>query len=239
MSRKILGIIAIGLLFNACVVSKKKYEALLSEKTQISKELNNTEKENMSLQKELSQAIGDFEKMKYDFSKSNALKSDEISDLMVQVTQLKDNTESLNEKLDETIHQFKAKEKANYEVGEELSSARTDLLKLKRDTASLQYTLKLARERNDQMQKEIMASQQKLTASGNKTLQAQKELEAQTKKMKEFEMQLVKNEQTLNEISENFIELRKALLSAKSSNQAIDPNKNKQIDKIARLLGHY
>jgi len=239
MAKKILGIIAIGILFNACVVSKKKYEALLSEKTEISKELSDKKKENKSLQKDLSQAVGDFEKMKYDFSKSNALKSDEISDLMIQITQLKDNTKNLNEKLDETINQFKAKEKANYEVGEELTAARSSLLKLKRDTASLQYTLKLARERNDQMQKEIMTTQQKLTASGNKSLQMQKDLEAQTKKMKQFEMQLVKNEQKLSEISDNFIALRKALLSAKSSNKPIDPNKSKQIDKIARLLGHY
>lgn len=239
MPKKILGIVAISLLIHGCVVSKKKYEALLSEKNHVSNELKEKKKENKNLQEDLNQALDDFQKMKYDFSKSDALKSDEVSDLMIQVTKLKDDTENLNTKLKETLSKFKAKEKANYRVGEELTAAKSELILLKKDTASLQYTLKLARERNDQMQKEIMANQQKLTTAGNKSLKLQKEIEAQTQKMKEFEMQLVKNEQKMNEISKHFIELRKTLLSAKSENKPIDPNKNQQIDKIARLLGHY
>jgi molecular chaperone GrpE (heat shock protein) len=64
-------------------------------------------------------------------------------------------------------------------------------------------------------------------------------LEKAQSKMALLENQLMEKTRILLNVSEAFIELRKELLSAKSNGQPIDPNQNKNMDKVARLLGHY
>lgn len=239
MTRIFFVITALVLSLSSCVVSKKKYDALLSENGQLSKDLDKKTTEGEKLQVNLERAISEYEGMKNDFGKSNALKTDEISDLMIMVTQLKDESERLNTKLEETVGKFKAKEVDSYMANEELTQTTKTVNNLKRDTASLNYSLQLAKQRNKMLQEELRTSQEKVSASGIKRVEIQKELDAKSAQLKSMERQLVKGQQNMSEVSKAFIELRKEMLKSKTNNTIIDPNKNKQVDKVARLLGHY
>lgn len=239
MIKNIFILLAISLTLNSCIVSKKKYESLMLEKNELADELTKKKKENKALQSDLNQAIDDFEEIKTDFGKSNSLRSDEIADLMIKVTQLEDESAELNQKLKETLGKFKAKEKAGYLAEEELKETLQTITTLKRDTANLQYSIKMAKQRSEALQEELVATKTKLTESNSKKYELSKAVEAQATEVKGMEQKLVKSQQNLTEISDAFIELRKELLSAKSNNKVIDPNQNKYINRIAKLLGHY
>ncbi|MBR8538117.1 hypothetical protein KDU71_21280 [Carboxylicivirga sediminis] len=239
MTRITLLLTALVLSLSSCVVSKKKYEALLLEKNQIADDLDKKSAESKQLKVNLENAIADYESMKNDFGKSNALKTDEISDLMIMVTQLKDESEQLNQKLSETVSKFKAKEADSYMANEELDKTIKAVNTLKRDTASLNYSLQLAKQRNKMLQDELKTSQEKASTSGLQRIELQKQVDKQTAQLKDMEKQLIKSQQNMSEVSSAFIELRKAMLKANSSNTAIDPNKSKEVDKVAKLLGHY
>lgn len=239
MLKNILVFAALSVVFSSCIVSKKKYDALLLEKNELSTLLNDKKQENKALKSDLNQAVKDFESLKSDFNKSNALRSDEIADLMVKVTQLEDKSSELNTKLKETIGKFKATEKANYQADEELKNTLIALAALKRDTASLHYSINMAKQRSSSIQNELTKTKNKLRELNTGKYELNKALDAQTLKVKSMEQKLIKSQQNLSEISNTFIELRKELLTAKSKNQAIDPNKNNYINRIAKLLGHY
>jgi chromosome segregation ATPase len=239
MTKVLFVLTALVLSLSSCVVSKKKYDALLLENSKLEKNLDKKTAESQKLQVNLENAISDYESMKDDFGKSNALKTDEISDLMIMVTQLKDESEELSSKLDETMKNFKAKEADSYLANEELTQTMRTVNTLQRDTASLNYSLQLAKQRNKMLQEELKQSQEKASASGLKRVEIQKQLDAQSVQLKDMERQLVKSQQNMSEVSKAFIELRKEMLKAKSSNKPIDPNKSKQVDKVAKLLGHY
>ncbi|MCG8581251.1 MAG: hypothetical protein MI866_15120 [Bacteroidales bacterium] len=239
MTRVIFVLTALVLSLSSCVVSKKKYDALLLENSKLEDNLEEKTAESKQLQVNLENAISDYESMKNDFGKSNALKTDEISDLMIMVTQLKDESEELSSKLNETMKNFKAKEADSYLANEELNQTMRTVNVLKRDTASLNYSLQLAKQRNKMLQDELKQSQEKANESGLKRVEIQKQLDTQSAQLKDMERQLVKSQQNMSEVSNAFIELRKEMLKAKSSNKAIDPNKSKQVDKVAKLLGHY
>nr|WP_321451018.1 hypothetical protein [uncultured Carboxylicivirga sp.] len=239
MIKNIFILLAVGILFNSCVVSKKKYDSLLFEKNDLADQLTEQKKENKELQGDLNQAIKDFEEVKTDFGNSNSLRSDEIADLMIKVTQLEDESTELNQKLKETLGKFKAKEKAGYLAEEELKETLQAITALKRDTASLQYTIKMAKQRSETLQQELATTKTKLSDSNSKRYELSKTVEAQTTEVKNMEKRLIKSQQNLSEISDAFIALRKELLTAKSNNKAIDPNQDKYINKIAKLLGHY
>ncbi|MBK3519217.1 hypothetical protein [Carboxylicivirga marina] len=239
MTKVLFVLTALVLTLSSCVVSKKKYDALLLENSHLEDNLDKKTAESEKLQVNLEQAISDYETMRNDYGKSNALKTDEISDLMIMVTQLKEESENLSAKLDETVGQFKAKEADSYLANEELSQTMRTVNILKRDTASLNYSLQLAKQRNKMLQDELRASQEKASASGIKRVEIQKQLDTQSAQLKDMERQLVKSQQNMSEVSKAFVELRKQLLKAKSSNKPIDPNKSKEVDKVAKLLGHY
>ena len=239
MTRIFLVLTTLVLSLSSCVVSKKKYDALLSENNHLSQNLSKKKAESEKLQVNLKRAVSDYEKMKNDFGKSNALKTDEISDLMIVVTQLKDESKKLNIKLEETIGKFKAKEADSYSANEELTQTAKKVSALKRDTASLNYSLQLAKRRNKMLQDEVRSSQEKASANGIKRVEIQKQLDTQSVQLKEMERQLVKSQQNMSEVSKAFIELRKEMLKAKTNKQILDPNKSKQVDKVAKLLGHY
>ena len=239
MTRVIFALLALTLSLSSCVVAKKKYDAALLENERLEKKLNSQIAESKELKSNLDQTISDYESMKKDFGKSNALKTDEISDLMIMVTKLKDESESLNTKLEETIGKFKAKAAASYHANEELEKTIKAVAALKRDTASLNYSFQLAKKRNKLLQDELRSSQEKANVSGLKRVEIQKQLDKQTAQLSEMERKLIKSQQNISEISKAFIELRKEMLKAKTNNKTLDPNKSKQVDKVAKLLGHY
>ncbi|MGQ1787212.1 MULTISPECIES: hypothetical protein [unclassified Saccharicrinis] len=228
-----------AIILNSCVVSKKKYEACMAAKSRLSKELSTTQKENKSLQTRIKTNISDFESMKNEMHLSNAVKSDEISDLLVKVTQLTDANNELENKLSQTVTLYKSQQQTSMSVADELKKLRKDNMKLKRDTASIRYALKLSKERFAKLESDLTAHKNKYNSVSNSNRQLTKEMEVNKQKLISFEQQLVRNKQKMETISTSLIELRKEMLSAKSSNKVIDPNKNKHIDKMAKELGHY
>ncbi|WP_066631826.1 coiled-coil domain-containing protein [Labilibacter marinus] len=227
------------ILLNGCIVSKKKYEACLADKAKLSKKLSAANKENKALNSRIETNISDFEKMKNELHLSNAVKSDEMSDLLVKVTQLSDDNTALENKLNETIKLYKSSKQSSASATEELKNLRTDNIKLKRDTASIKYALSLSKERFTQLEGELETQKSKYNKLSADKTKLSKAADINKQKLASFEQQLVRNKEKMETISSSLIELRKEMLSAKSTKKVIDPNKNKHIDKMARELGHY
>ncbi len=232
-------IILLAILLSSCVVSKKKYEACLLEKDALNQELKEALKTNDQLESNLKSNISEFEKMKNELHLSNAVKSDEMSDLLIKVTQLTDENNNLSDKLAETLKLYKTQKQTSASTTQDLKELRTANIKLKRDTASVKYALKLANERYAKLESELRAQKVKLNELRLQNKSLSDEAETQKQMRASFEQQLVSNKEKLEVISTELIELRKEMLSAKSAKKVIDPNKNKHIDKMAKTLGHY
>ena len=239
MLHKIFLLIIPVFLLSGCVVSKKKYEALLSEKNSISDQLKDKKAENKKLESDLKSAVADYEDMKYKLSRSNAIKSDDISDIMIQATALQDKVDELTTELNKIKSDLKYNKSSYQKTSEDLQKTKTQLLSLQKDTAGLHYSIKLARDRNDMLTKELSATKQKYNDLYADYSLMQDKIGNKDIQLKSLEKQLVAQKQTIEEISKYFIKLRKQLLEAESSNKPINPNKNAYIDKIAKLLGHY
>jgi chromosome segregation ATPase len=238
--KRVLSIWLVSLfLFSGCVVSKKKYEAMVGERDFLKNELNVTIKENKSLQNDIKKAIADFEKMKYELHQSNALKSDRVAELFASSEDLKKETKALKKELEETRRRFQNQQNTSIERVNELEILRSKVAKLTGDTASLQYSLRMSKERNSKIQEELREVKERYNQTAASNAETKNEMEKMSRKINMLEGQLVEKSQSLSKISDAFIELRKQLLSAKTNGAPIDPNKNKLVDKIARLLGHY
>jgi chromosome segregation ATPase len=240
MKNRILILFSVILILTSgCIVSKKKYEAAMLENSRLNKQLTSSEKENNKLENKLEGMISEFEQMKNDLHLSNAVKSDEMSELLVKVTQLSDLNTKLQNNLDETLNLYKSQKQTSLSANNELEKLGTDIQLLRRDTASIKYALKLSKERFDQLKKEFETLKGKYDQVALDKQKATKELSINQQKLSSFEQQLIQNKEKMEDISKALIELRKDMLSAKSNNTPIDPNKNKYIDKMAQELGHY
>ncbi|SMO38450.1 hypothetical protein SAMN06265379_101410 [Saccharicrinis carchari] len=220
------------LLLSSCVVSKKKYEASLADRSKLRRELN-------SLQKALQTNISAFETMKNELHRSNALKSDEMSELFLRVTQLTDANKTLENKLSQTVTMYQSQKQTSQSTAEELKTLRANNIALKRDTASIKYALQLSKERFAKLENELNIQKNKYSKLISDKRKLTTEMEADKQKLALFEQQLVRNKEKMEAISKALIELRKEMLSSKTANTSIDPNKNKHIDRMARELGHY
>lgn len=239
MLRKIFLFIITLSIFSGCVVSKKKYEALLSEKNHLSKNLHKKTAENKKLSSDLESAVADYEKVRYSMSKSNAIKSDEVSDLMIKSTAFQEKIDELNKQLNDIQSDFKYNKQSAQKTAEQLKSAKKQLIELQRDTASLHYSIKLAKDRNEMVQKEYSESREKYNTLYSDFSKVKSEAQKTDIQLKSLEKQLISQKETMESISKAFISLRKQMLTAKSNNKPLDPNKNSDINKIAKLLGHY
>ncbi|TLX73631.1 hypothetical protein E9993_14320 [Labilibacter sediminis] len=239
MNNRIALVLISVLLFNGCIVSKKKYDASLLENANLTKELKVSQAQNKSLEQKLNNNIKEFEKMKNDLHLSNAVKSDEMSDLLIKVTELTDHNTKLKAELDESLTLYKSQKQSSISTADELKKLKTNNQKLKRDTANIKYALSLSEQRFKKLEEEFQIQKNKYVNLNSQNQKSTKELELNKRKLASFEQQLIGNKDKMEAISKAFIELRKEMLSAKSGNKAIDPNKNKHIDKIAKELGHY
>ncbi len=239
MDRKLLILILLPLLASGCLVSKKKYNAMTSQKELLAKRLSAEQAENKLLKEDLKSAIADFETMKYELHKSDALKSDKVGLLLAGSETLKDQVKELEQDLKEARRQFQYQKNNSQESESQLELLNQKIKNLSSDTANLQFTLNMTKEREQAMHQELKTTKEQYRDAAMSAAKLKTEMEQQKQKMVLLEQQLVSKAQTLQNVSESFIELRKALLSAKTSGKSIDPNNNKLVDKIARLLGHY
>lgn len=239
MKRIVLLWILLPLLASGCIVSKKKYEAMVDERDMLEQRLNKALDENKNLQGNLEKALTDFEAMKYELHESNALKSDKVAELMRESEVFKNETERLSQALEETRRRVRTQQTTSAERAKELEELRKRVSKLTSDTSRLQYALRMSEERKSKTREALTKVQDKYNAQMAALESAKSELEQSRIKLSTLEQQLVEKNQVLSGISEAFIELRKQMLSAKSNGTPIDPNQNSNVDKIARLLGHY
>lgn len=226
-------------ILSGCVVSKKKYEAMVSERNLLQNRLNDARRENKELQSDLEKAMADFETMKYELHKSNALKSDKVADLFAQSEELKEETASLKDELALIRRRYQSQQNTSIERANELQTLRKKVSDLTSDTASLHYSLEMSKERQENLRTQIRDVKERYNELAASYSGMKNELDQTSRKIEMLEGQLVDKTQSLSNISEAFIELRKQLLSAKSKGTPIDPNENKFVDKIARMLGHY
>ena len=226
-------------LLSGCVVSKKKYEAMESERNLLENQLNDARRENKNLQSDLDQSIADFESMNYELHKSNALKSDTVASLLAQSENLKETTTRLRDELALIKRRYKSQQNTSLERANELQSLRQKVTELTNDTATLRYSLEMNKERRETMSNQLKEVKEKYNDLASSYSGMKDEMEQNSRKIEMLEGQLIEKSQSLDHISDAFIELRKQMLSAKSKGTPINPNKNKNIDKIARLLGHY
>ena len=239
MKQVILVLILTSFVLSGCVVSKKKYEAMVSEKDFLEKRLAETREENRQLETKLENAISDFELMKQELHHSDALKSDKVSDLVAETEQLREEIATLEKDLADARSKYRTQQSTSIERASQLESLTSQVAQLKNDTSSLQFSLQMSKERQTKILKELREVKERYNTLAADNAQMRTELETSRQEIAMLEGQLIEKSKSLSSISEAFIELRKELLTAKSNGTAIDPNKNKTIDKIARLLGHY
>jgi chromosome segregation ATPase len=239
MKRVIPILILTSFVLSGCVVSKKKYEAMVGERDFLEKRLTETREENRQLEAKLENAIADFESMKQELHHSDALKSDKVSDLFVQTEKLSEEVTTLKKDLADARSKFRSQQSTSMERSNQLETLTSQIAQLKNDTASLQYSLRMSKERQTNAQKELRELNEKYKTLAANNTQLRTELDKSQQEIAMLEGQLTEKSQSLSNVSEEFIKLRKELLTAKSNGTAIDPNQNKTIDKIARLLGHY
>ena len=225
-------------IFSACV-SKKKYNDVLMAKDHLSKQLSDKKEENKKLSSELESALADYDNMRLKLGKSNAIKSDEVSDLIVKSSEMQATIDNLNEQLKNIMDDFNNNQQNALKTAEDLETAKKQIIQIKRDTASLHYSINLAKERNEMLNKELSEIKEKYNTLYSDFSAYKEDAQKNDIKLRSLENQLVTQKQKIEAISDAFIGLRKQLLTAKSNNEAIDPNKNAYIDKIAKLLGHY
>jgi chromosome segregation ATPase len=238
MLHKIFLLIISVFLISGCV-SKKKYVALETEKNSLAKQLNDKKAENKKLESDLKSAVADYEDMNYKLNKSNAIKSDDISDLMIKTTALQTKIDDLNAQLADIKNDYKYNKQNALKTAEELKSVKAQFASLQKDTVGLHYSLKLAKERSEMLQKELSDTKNKFNTLYTDYAALQKDIESKDIKLQSLEKQLVEQKSVMESISKNFIELRKQLLEAETKGKPINPNKNSVINKIAKLLGHY
>jgi chromosome segregation ATPase len=238
MLRKIFLLIISVLIISGCV-SKKKYVALEKNKDRIAKQLKNKEAENKKLESDLKSAVADYEDVKYKLSRSNAIKSDDISDLIGRTTSLQDKVDDLTAQLNKIKNDLNYNKNSYQKTADDLQKTKTQLMSLQKDTASLHYSIKLARERNDMLTQELSATKKKYNDLYAEYSLMQDKIDNKDIQMKTLEKQLIDQKEKIEAISKNFIGLRKQLLEAETKGKPINPNKNSTINKIAKLLGHY
>jgi len=238
MLRKLFLFIITVFILSGCV-SKKKYVALETKKNSLAKQLNDKKAENKKLEADLKSAVADYEDMKYKLSRSNAIKSDDISDLMIQTTALQTKVEDLTSQLSKIRNDLKYNKNSYQKTADNLKETKRQLLSLQKDTAGLHYSIKLARDRNDMLSQELSSVKQKYNNLYADYSQLKDDASKKDIQLKSLEKQLITQKETIESISNNFIKLRKQLLEAETNKKPINPNKNTYIDKIAKLLGHY
>jgi chromosome segregation ATPase len=158
---------------------------------------------------------------------------------MRQSTAFQEKIDELNKQLNDIQSDFKYNKQSAQKISEQLQTAKRHLIALQRDTASLRYSIKLAKERNEMVQKEYSESREKYNTLYTDYSNVKGEVQKNEVQLKSLEEQLISQKETIESISKAFISLRKQLLTAKSNNKPLDPNKSSDINKIAKLLGHY
>lgn len=230
--------IIVFLVLSGCV-SKKKYVALESLKDQYLKQSTALQKENETLKNKLESSERDFELMKQDLHYNNAKKDEDLMALNQKVKELENSFSRAQTELSRTRDLYKDQQYYNTQASNEIIRLEFAVEQLKRDTVSLNYSLKMVREKNNELQIKINERLALINEKINDNNQLKTELAGQEGKVISLEAELALQKSKLDDISEAFIELRKEMLRAKAANTIIDPSVDPNVSKIGKLLEHY
>lgn len=230
--------IIVFLTLTGCV-SKKKYVAMESLKEQYLKQSVSLQKENEKLQKMVESGERDFELMKQDLHYNNAKKDEDLMALNQKIKELENSFSRAQSELSRTRDLYKDQQYYNTQASNEIIRLEFAVEQLKRDTVSLNYSLKMVRDKNIELQQKINERVAMINDKINDNNQLKTDLLAQEKKVLQLEDELALQKKKIDDISEAFIELRKEMLRAKAANTIVDPSVDPNVSKIGKLLEHY
>lgn len=235
--RFVLPVLAIMVLMSSCV-SKKKY---LSMQDAYIAKTDSLVTVTDGLNTMLVAGEGDFEATKQDFMINDASKTDKIFSLENQLKELQSGFDEITRTLSDTESMYKATQSEKDQASYQMARMNSDLVKLRQDTVSINYALRLERRKaanlETSLEQQIEKYSTDIGAYKQDIAELKKESATSQLKAKELERQLTLKQKQIDEINDSFVELRKDLLRAKAQGEAIDPNSNANIGKIAKSIG--
>ena len=226
------------LVLNSCV-SKKKFVEMQTDRDKYKSQTSELLGENGKLKKDLTQAEVEFEMMKNELHASTAIKDDLIAELTKKVSSLETSTLNLQKRLSSTMNMFQQEQYTATQQNSSLAALELENEQLKRDTISLNYAMKLARQRMDKLNDEISLKTDRINDRNIQIGDLRSQMKVKEGEYNLLQKNLEKQKSNMSEVSQAFIELRKEMLRANTSGQAIDPNKNGTVSKISKALGQY
>ena len=227
------------ILFAGSCVSKKKYLAMETLKNQYVKQATNLQKENDGLKGDLTNAEKEFEAFNQNLRYSNSVKDGDLSKLTQKMKDMEESFNRAQSELSRTKDLYKDQRFYNTQASNEITRLEFAIEQLKRDTISLNYSLKLAKEKNDQVQQRLLERVDQINEKNSDIAKLQNDMAAKDDAIKQVESKLEEQKAKIDAISVAFIELRKEMLRAKASNTIIDPGTDPNVAKISKALGHY
>ncbi|MFB6316954.1 hypothetical protein [Saccharicrinis sp. FJH54] len=234
-----LSFLILAILFAGGCVSKKKYLAMETLKNQYVKQATNLQKENDELKSDLANSEKEFDEFNQNLRYSNSVKDGDLSELAAKLKEMEENFNRAQTELSRTQDLYKDQRFYNTQASNEITRLEFAIEQLKRDTISINYSLKLAREKNDQVQKRLQERVDQINDKNSEIARLQNEMAAKDEVLKQVEAQLAEQKTKIDAINTAFIELRKDMLRAKANNTIIDPGTDPNVAKISKTLGHY
>lgn len=220
-------------------VSKKKYMEMTTSKEKFEEEANQAKAENASLRSDLTLAETEFKQMKDFMMGNDAIKTDELAKVEAELKVVEDSYNLLQEDLNKTKNLFKDQRYFNAKASSEIARLEIEVKQMARDTASLNYSLRLLQKRANEFKQSAEMRTDQVNDKNLEISELQGEIKEKESSIGKLEQDVQVEKDKIKSINDAFIALRKQLVIGKGKNEALDPNANKNIDKISNSLGHY
>ncbi len=234
-----LSFVLIFTLILASCVSKKKYTEMMNAKEKFEEEASRANAENASLKADLTQAEQDFKQLKDFMMGADAHKNDELAKVEQQLKVVEDSYRLLQEDLNKTKNLFKDQRYFNAKASSEIARLEIEVKQMARDTASLNYSLKLLQQRADEYKQSAQQRTDQVNAKNLEINTLKGSVKEKDTSIAQLQQDIKAQQEKMGAINDAFINLRKQMVIAKSDNKPLDPNANTNVDKISKTLGHY
>lgn len=212
---------------------------MVDAKEKYQEEANRANAENASLRSDLTQAENDFKQMKDFMMGSDAKKNDKLTKLEADLKVVEDSYGLLQEDLNKTKNLFKDQRYFNAKASSEIARLEIEVKQMARDTASLNYSMRLLQQRADEYKNSAQQRTDQVNAKNLEINTLKGTVQEKETSISQLEGAIATQKEKISAINEAFVALRKQLVIAKSDNKPLDPNSNSNIDKISKSLGHY
>lgn len=233
-----LFIITALIIFSSCV-SKKKFVSMEQQKEKYKTQTTLLLDENGKLKRNITQAESEFETLKNELHAGNAVKDDLIDELTQKVNSLESTTANLKSKLNNTMSMFQQEQTSSLDQNSTIASLELEIEQLKRDTLSLNYSMKLIQERTKKLKEEIDTKTERINDRNIEISSLKSDLVKSNGEINSLKGKISAQKEKMADIGKSFIELRKELLRANTAGKPIDPNSNSTISKISKSLDQY